>query len=137
MSNVSKEKEKNLARRMEKLGIHPEDLEEKFIRASGSGGQKVNKTSSCVYLKHIPTGTEVKVQRERSQTLNRFLARRLLCDKIEEDILGRQSQRRQAIEKIRRQKRKRSKRAREKILKDKKIQSVKKDLRSPVDLTAE
>jgi len=133
MPTVGKEKEKELETRMEELGIYEEDLVEKFIRAGGKGGQKVNKTSSCVYLKHIPSGMEVKIQKDRSQAINRFLARRLLCEKIEADRLGRESKQQQAIEKIRRQKRKRSKRAREKILKDKKIQSVKKELRSPPD----
>jgi protein subunit release factor B len=133
MPSVGREKEKELEARMEGLGIYEEDLVEKFIRAGGKGGQKVNKTSSCVYLKHIPSGMEVKIQKDRSQAVNRFLARRLLCEKIEADRLGSESKQRQAIEKIRRQKRKRSKRAREKILKDKKIQSIKKELRSPPD----
>lgn len=133
MSNVSKDKEQDLQARMERLGICEEDLIEKFIRAGGRGGQKVNKTSSCVYLKHVPSGTEVKTQKDRSQAVNRFLARRLLCDKIEEERLGRESKKQQAIEKIRRQKRKRSKRAKEKVLKNKKIQSVKKNLRSTPD----
>lgn len=131
---VTSEKEKALAARMQELGIAEADIIEKFIRSSGKGGQKVNKASTCVYLKHIPTGIEVKVQRERSQSLNRFLARRLLADKIEEQILGCESKKRQAAEKIRRQKRKRSKRAKEKILRDKKIQSEKKKLRQEVDL---
>ncbi len=137
MFNVSKEKEQDLQTRMERLGICEEDLVEKFIRAGGKGGQKVNKTSSCVYLKHVPSGTEVKTQKDRSQAVNRFLARRLLCDKIEEEILGRESKKQQAIEKIRRQKRKRSKRAKEKMLKNKKIQSIKKDLRSTPNWDAE
>ena len=81
--NVSQEKQDSLSIRMEKLGIREEDLIEKFILGSGSGGQKVNKTSSCVYLKHLPTGLEVKCQRERSREMNRFYARRELCDKLE------------------------------------------------------
>jgi protein subunit release factor B len=133
MPSVSSEKEKELEARMEELGIYEEDLVEKFIRAGGKGGQKVNKTSSCVYLKHIPSGMEVKIQKDRSQATNRFLARRLLCEKIEADRLGSESKQRKAIEKIRRQKRKRSKRAREKILKNKKFHSIKKELRSPPD----
>src|SRR4030066_2360933 len=80
---VSEEKNRWLQRRMEALGIHKKDIEEKFIRSSGKGGQKVNKTSTCVYLKHIPTGIEVKSMRERHQSLNRFLARRELVKKIE------------------------------------------------------
>lgn len=118
-------------------GIDKKDVIEKFIKSGGPGGQKVNKSSSCVYLKHIPTGIEVKMSRERSQSLNRFLAWRLLAEKIEERIKGIKSKRRQKIEKIRRQKRKRSKRAKEKILKAKKKQSQKKKLRkiTPNDLT--
>ena len=117
---------------MHDLGIAEPDLEEKFIRSGGKGGQKVNKTSSCVYLKHLPSGIEVKCQVEREQALNRFLARRILVEKIEERIKGRESARRQRIEKIRRQKRRRSKRAKEKMLRDKKIQSEKKNLRRRV-----
>jgi protein subunit release factor B len=127
---VSPEKEAALMERMKKLGIREEDLAEKFIRSGGHGGQNVNKTSTCVYLKHVPTGIEVKCQQERSQALNRFLARRLMADKIENQMLGAESAERQRIEKIRRQKRKRSKRAREKMLADKKHQSAKKKERS-------
>jgi protein subunit release factor B len=134
---VTPEKEKALQARMQELGIDEADFVEKFVRSSGKGGQKVNKASTCVYLKHVPTGIEVKVQRERSQALNRFLARRLMVQKIEELILGRESERKREIEKIRRQKRKRSKRAKEKMLRDKRIQSEKKRLRTDVDLTIE
>lgn len=117
--SVSREKEEALRKKMEELGIHENDIEEKFVRSSGRGGQKVNKTSTCVYLKHLPTGIEVKCQKERSQALNRFLARRILAGKIEKMILGKQSEEQQRIEKIRRQKRKRSKRAKLKMLEDK------------------
>jgi protein subunit release factor B len=127
--SVSGPKEKALIAKMRSLGIREEDIEEKFIRASKKGGQKVNKTSSCVYLKHRPTGFEVKCQRERSQSLNRFLARRILADKIESYRLGKKSAERKRIEKIRRQKRKRSKRAKEKMLEYKHRRSEKKDLR--------
>ena len=116
---VSPEKEQALAERMERLGIREEDLIEKFIRSGGHGGQNVNKVATCVYLKHLPTGTEVKCQQERSQALNRYLARRILADKIETAVLGKQSAEEQRIAKIRRQKRKRSKRAKEKMLADK------------------
>jgi len=112
---VSKEKEESLRQRMEHLGIFEKDILEKFIRSQGKGGQKVNKASTCVYLKHLPTKIEVKCQRERSQALNRFLARRILADKIERMILGKKSEEEKRIEKIRRQKRKRSKRAKLKI----------------------
>ena len=116
---------------MKSLGIREEDLVEKFIHAGKKGGQNVNKTSTCVYLKHKPTGMEVKCQRERSQALNRFLARRILANKIESLVLGRRSEEQKRIEKIRRQKRKRSKRTKEKMLKNKKIRSEKKKLRKP------
>ena len=127
---LSQRKEKTLHDRMKRLGINESDIIERFIRSSGAGGQKVNKTSTCVYLKHIPSGIEVKCQKERSQALNRFLARRILADKIEQVQLGEKSKEEQRIAKIKRQKRKRSKRAKEKILRIKKIQSEKKKSRA-------
>lgn len=127
---VSPEKETALEERMKKLGVREEDITEKFIRSGGHGGQNVNKVATCVYLKHIPTGTEVKCQQERSQALNRFFARRLLVDKIEQLVLGKESAERQRVEKLRRQKRKRSKRAKEKMLAAKHRQSNKKKDRS-------
>ena len=127
--NVSGYKEGALKAKMASLGIKEADLEEKFIRSSGKGGQKVNKTSSCVYIKHRPTGIEVKCQQERSQSLNRFLARRILANKIESLLLGRKAEQQKKIEKIRRQKRKRSKRAKEKMLRYKKMRSETKKLR--------
>jgi protein subunit release factor B len=129
---VSVEKEKSLADRMLKLGVVESDFEESFIRSSGPGGQKVNKSSSCVYLVHFPTGLAVKCQRERSQSLNRFLARRLLLDKIELRQKGFIADAKEKLEKIRRQKRKRSKRAKEKILLEKHQQAEKKVLRGKV-----
>lgn len=127
---VTKQKEDSLRMKMELLGIHEKDLVEKFVRSSGKGGQKVNKTATCVYLKHLPTGIEVKCQRERSQSINRFLARRRLVNKIQAKILGEKSEEQKRIEKIRRQKRKRSQRAKQKMLEEKKKQSEKKAARS-------
>ena len=127
--SVTSYKEEALKAKMASLGIKETDLEEKFIRSSGKGGQKVNKASTCVYLKHKPTGIEVKCQKERSQALNRFLARRILVNKIESLVLGRKAEERKKIEKIRRQKQKRSKRAKEKMLRYKKMRSEKKKLR--------
>ena len=103
-----------------------DEFEESFIRSSGPGGQKVNKSSSCVYLVHLPTGLSVKCQRERSQSLNRFLARRILLDKIERQQKGFIAEEKEKREKIRRQKRKRSHRAKEKNLAAKHQQARKK-----------
>ena len=129
-SGINPKKEKLLRQKMDELHIQEKDIIEKFVRSGGKGGQNVNKTSTCVYLKHIPTQIEVKCQKERTQGLNRFLARRLLVDKIEKMVKGKQSEIQQKIEKIRRQKRKRSQRAKNKMLDDKKMHSRKKQIRS-------
>lgn len=130
--NISAEKVAELQRLFDSLGIREEDLVEKFVRSSGPGGQKVNKTSSAVYLKHIPSGLEVKMQENRSQALNRFNARRLLAKRMEAIKLGKQSAEAARIAKIQRQKRKRSRRAKAKTVADKRAQGDKKaSRRSP------
>jgi peptide chain release factor len=129
--NVRKTKEENLSKRMLALGIREQDIQERFILSSGRGGQNVNKVSTCVYLRHKSSGIEVKCQSQRSQSLNRFLARKRLADKLEERVKGKQSERRKKIEKIKRQKRKRSKRAKEKVLESKKMRARKKAFRKP------
>ncbi|MBU1086088.1 MAG: peptide chain release factor-like protein [Candidatus Omnitrophica bacterium] len=131
---ISLEKENALKKKMDGLGIKESDIQEKFIRSSGSGGQKVNKTSSCVYLKHLPTGIEIKCQQERSQTMNRFFARRILVEKIEDLVLKEKSAQQKQIAKIRKQKQKRSKRSKEKVLKQKKMNSEKKQLRANINI---
>jgi len=130
---ISQDKDAALRQRMEELGVKEEEFRETFVRSSGPGGQKVNKTSSCVYIVHLPTCLSAKCQQERSQTLNRFLARRILLDRIERLRTGIVKAERMRVEKIRRQKRKRSRRAQEKILEAKHIQSEKKSLRTKID----
>jgi len=129
---VSTEKQAQLAARMAALGVREADIEESFTRSGGKGGQHVNKTSTAVVLLHRPTGLRVRCESERSQALNRFFARRLLLDKIEERQQGLVAAERTRIEKIRRQKRKRSRRARERMLENKAHQSRKKQLRGRV-----
>ncbi len=130
---VSKEKKEALEKKMEQLKIYEEDLIEKFILGSGSGGQKVNKTSSCVYLKHLPTGIEVKCQQERSREMNRFFARRELCEKIAYQIHQEKTKKQKEREKIRQQKKRRSRRLKQKILDEKKKHSETKNLRKKVE----
>jgi peptide chain release factor len=130
---VSSEKESQIAQRMAELGVKEAEIDESFVRSGGHGGQNVNKTSTCVMLFHRPTGIQVKCQATRQQGLNRFIARRLLLDKIEERQKGFVAARRAEIERIRRQKRKRSKRAKDKMLANKAWQAEKKGLRRRVE----
>src|SRR5512140_3690425 len=123
-----------LARRMEMAGVRESDIEESFVRSGGHGGQNVNKVSTCVMLLHRPSGMQVKCQETRQQGLNRFIARRLLLDKIEEKQKGFVAAKRSEIEKIRRQKRKRSRRAKDRMLASKARQSEKKNFRRNVPM---
>lgn len=128
-SAVSPEKIAALEQSMTALGIREEDLLEKFVRGSGSGGQKINKTSNCVFLKHLPTGVCIKCQIDRSREMNRFLARRELCDQLDAIRQGKATAKTQAIEKLRRQKRPRSQRSKQRSVADKRALSQKKSLR--------
>ena len=101
---ITEQKKQELQQRMQKCSLFEKDIEEKFVKSAGSGGQKVNKSSSCVYLKHIPSGLSVKIQKSRSQGLNRYYARKRMCELLENKILGRESPEAKRIEKIRKQK---------------------------------
>ena len=130
---VSLEKENQLAQRMTALGVREADIEESFVRSGGHGGQNVNKVSTCVMLIHRPTRVHVKCQESRQQGLNRYIARRLLLDKIEERKNGFVAAQRAEMEKIRRQKRKRSRRAKDRMLAAKSRQGEKKTARRRVE----
>jgi protein subunit release factor B len=132
MFPVSPKKEKELLVRMEKLGIREADIAESFVRSSGPGGQNVNKVSTSVVLVHHPSGIKVKCQKERSQALNRYVARKILLDRIEAEKEGKLSAEQQRIEKIRRQKKRRTRRTKEKLLEDKRLQGEKKRGRTAV-----
>lgn len=130
---VSPEKDDQLARRLVALGVREEDLEESFVRSGGHGGQNVNKTSTCVQLRHRPSGLQVKCQSTRQQGMNRFLARHLLLDKLaalrEANARAEQARR----EKLRRTKRPRSAGAKRRMLADKALHAAKKDNRRRVE----
>jgi protein subunit release factor B len=110
--NVNPAKAEDLRRRMAQLNLREEDLDEQFIRGSGPGGQKRNKTSVSVVLAHRPTGIQVRCGRERSQAVNRFIARRMLCELLEQKQLGQPTPQEQRIERVRRQKQRRVRRRR-------------------------
>ena len=129
---VSSKKRLELDELMRRLAVREADLEERFIRSSGPGGQNVNKVSTCVVLRHRPSGLEVRCQQERSQAMNRFLARRMLLRRLEARRLGALSEVAQRVAKIRAQKRKRSKRTKEKLLRAKGLRAQKKMLRAYV-----
>lgn len=129
---ISDSKKKDLEARMLRLGIRKADLSEEFIRGSGPGGQKINKTSVVVQLIHLPSGIRIRCQAGRSQAMNRFLARRQLVEKLEEKIFREKSERQNLAEKIRRQKRRRSRRAKDKMLQEKKHHARKKEHRRSV-----
>ena len=95
---------------MKELGLKDTDISESFILGSGKGGQKQNKTHNCVQLKHIPTGLMVTCQQRRERELNRFLARRQLCELIESQTSDKKTPKALKIEKIKKQKKRRKRR---------------------------
>jgi protein subunit release factor B len=101
---ITELKRQDLQQRMHNCNLLENDIEETFVRSSGAGGQKVNKTSSCVHLKHIPSGLAVKVQKSRSQGMNRYYARKQMCELLENKLLGKESPQVKKLEKIRKQK---------------------------------
>jgi protein subunit release factor B len=121
-----------IQRRLDTLGIIPADVEEKFVRGSGPGGQKINKTSSTVCLRHRPTGVEVRVQRERSQAANRELAWQELCEKLECNLRQIEAARRDAVEKERRRKRPKSRGQKRRMVETKRLRRKAKDNRGRV-----
>lgn len=132
METISKETIEKIKERMLLASLREEDTEETFLRGSGSGGQKINKTSSCVRLVHLPSGICVKCQATRSLECNRWLARRLLAEKLLEAEKSRESAKTKEIEKIRRRKRRKSRRQRAVMLAGKRKHSEKKAARKAV-----
>lgn len=126
-----------LIEKAQKLNINFAEVTEQFITGGGKGGQKINKTASCVLLKHLPTGIIVRCQKHREQSRNRLSAYKLLILKIEERIKGAESERARKIFKLRKQKQKRSKRAKEKILRQKALRGLVKNMRKPVNSSGE
>lgn len=131
---INKDKWDKLAETMMQLQIYETDLIEKFIIGSGKGGQKLHKTASVVYLKHIPTGIEIKCQESRGQEDNRYFARMRLCEKIQSQVFEEQTKKQQQAEKIKRQKRRRSRRSKQKMLDDKSKQGLLKSLRKKPEI---
>lgn len=118
---------------MAEASVFEEDIEESFILGGGPGGQKTNKTSNVVRLKHEPSGLNIRFGETRSREDNRWLARRALAEAILERENRRKSARRQEAERKRRQKRRRSRRQKQRMLEEKHAHSEKKAARKPVD----
>ncbi|MEK7673242.1 MAG: peptide chain release factor-like protein [Patescibacteria group bacterium] len=123
-----------LLAKAKELGVNPQDIEESFVAGGGKGGQKINKTASCVLLRYAPKGIIIRCQKHREQSKNRLSAFKLLLSKVEEQVKGRQSEKAKKIFKLRKQKQKRSKRAKEKMLEGKSRHGEIKQARKPVQI---
>lgn len=117
--NVSQQKENELLKRMKELGVFETDISESFVKSGGKGGQNVNKNSTCVHLKHIPTGIFIKYDKERSQLLNRFFARRELISRIESALNPNDTVAKRKANKKKKQKARRKRKTQIKLLKNK------------------
>ena len=126
---ITSDKWKQLQNKMRRLKIAEDDLHEKFIVGSGNGGQKLQKTASCVFLKHAPTAIQIKCQKSRLRDSNRYFARERLCEKIEALLAKEKDKKKAEIFKVKQQKKKRSKRAKQKMLDNKHSRSETKALR--------
>lgn len=129
---ISQAKERALRERMSRLGIDEDELIEKFVTGSGPGGQKINKTSNCVHLVHPPTGFEVQCQENRHRSVNRFLARLRLCDRIEESRMRKRQDQKRRIASARYRNRRRSAGEKRKLHEFKKRRANRKKLRKRV-----
>ena len=127
--HVSHARAAALAARMQQLGVDEADLRESFVRGAGSGGQKINKTSSCVRLLHVPSGIEIRCQQQRSQAWNRHLARAMLCDRLESERRRAKASARAARERERRRRRGRPEGVKRKMIQDRMRRSKVKQLR--------
>lgn len=130
---ISAEKQRQLSERMARLGVWEDDLVEKFVGGSGPGGQKINKTASRVYLKHELSGIEVQCQAERSQSSNRYQARMLLCDRLEEKVKRTKLEKQRLRSRERFRKRRRSKAQKKRLREVKTKRSEKKQRRGKVN----
>jgi protein subunit release factor B len=132
---INKDKWDKLVEKMQALQIYEADLLEKFILGRGKGGQKLHKTASTVYLKHLPSGLEIKCQDSRKREDNRYFARERLYEKLQAILSTEKSKQQQKIEKIKRQKKRRSRRSKQKMLDEKSKLAQLKELRKKPPLS--
>ena len=121
-----------IVERLSRLNIRPEDVDERFVRGAGPGGQKINKTSSTVWLRHGPSATEVRCQAERSQAANREKAWEELCDKLEAQLQAKNAAAQQASEAERRRTRPKTRAQKLRMIETKKIRARRKSRRGKI-----